>query len=114
MMHRPDSAARRGLVVPALWAAAIAARRAELAANGDASREQRRADEAALWLGDLRAGLARLAVVSGAAGFPGQNIVTTDGVPVDPVDALADVVAVAAAWYDAMVDPARQPAAIGG
>ncbi len=92
-MHRPDSAARRGFVVPALWAAAIEARRAEFAANGDASREQRRADEVSLWAGDLRAGLHRLAIVSGAAGFPGQNIVTTDGAAVDPAAALADVVA---------------------
>ena len=32
----------------------------------------------------------------------------------DPAAALVRVVAVSSAWHDAMLDPTRQPAAIGG
>lgn len=111
-MRRPGGG---GFVVPALWAAAIEARRAEYQAEKDASRERRRADESALWLDELRTAVTRLSATVGH-GWDVQSrfIVTTDGVRLDPAAALAEVVAVAAAWHDAMLDPARQPAAIGG
>jgi hypothetical protein len=95
-MHRPDSAARRGFVVPALWAAAIDARRANLARNPEASWERRRADERELWVGSLDEAVDVLALAVGLE-RDGQSVED-----VDPADALAGVVAVCSAWYDAM------------
>lgn len=109
-MHRPDSAARRGFVVPALWAAAIEQRRAELAARGEKSREQWRADERSAWMADLYEALDAIDRSASGKGMDNWDGLT----PMDPAAALAEVVAVAAAWYDAMVDPGRAPAAIGG
>ena len=106
-MHRPESAARRGFVVPALWAAAIEARRAEFERAGEASRERRRADERDAWLTDLLASFDRVADSVGA------QLGAALRPPIDPLTALAGVVAIAAAWADAMDDPGRNPAAIG-
>lgn len=85
-----------------LFEQAVAARRAEYRDLGDASREQRRADERGPWIDDLYTAVE--GVVSAVMEHAGG----------DPAAALVRVVAVSSAWHDAMLDPTRQPAAIGG
>ena len=81
---------------PRLWRDVTAARRDERARLGDQSREQRAAGDVYLWVGEL---IAALDIVASAAGA-GTEPETWDDV--DPVDALVELVAVAAAWHDAM------------
>lgn len=68
----------------------LAARRAELAARGETSRERRRPDERGAWVAEL---FAAIALVDDA---------TAGRVEDDPRAALLDVAAIATAWIHAM------------